>query len=138
MHHYNILRHKGRQRSENQNLFCSIFQFPQKHIDECRRRYLTNRTLLSRLTQYVVNSLLRLILKALVKRWPTDLPGLGFEPLSRRILNRKRVSIAHNLSLSSAHCHYVTEVLLKRTYNRKSSFIPIKASPDNIRASAAL
>ena len=37
---------------------------------------------------------------------------------------RKRSSIAHSLSLSSKHRPDMTEILLKRTYNRKSSIHP--------------
>ena len=51
-----------------------------------------------------------------VKHWPTDVGGHEFEPCSRRnILNRKRGSIAHSLSLSFAHRPDITEILLKRT-----------------------
>ena len=51
-----------------------------------------------------------------VKRWPTDLAVVSsstarFEDL----FNRKRGSIAHSLSLSSAHRPDMTEILLKRT-----------------------
>ena len=45
-----------------------------------------------------------------VKRWPAD------QAVPRRnLLNRKRGSTAHGLSLSSSHRPDMTEILLKRT-----------------------
>ena len=42
--------------------------------------------------------------------------GSGFGPRSRRnLLNRKRGSIAHSFSLSSAHRPDMPEIVLKRT-----------------------
>ena len=49
----------------------------------------------------------------LVKCWPTELAVL--RPCSRRnLLNPKLGSIAHSLSLSSAHGPDMTEILLER------------------------
>ena len=60
-----------------------------------------------------------------VKRWYTDLAGLGSIPAwDRNLSKRKRSSIAHSLSLSSNHRPDMTKILLKRTYNRKSSIHP--------------
>ena len=50
-----------------------------------------------------------------VKRWPTDLADRVQSPLRRNLLNRKRSSIAHSLSLSASHRPDMTETLLKRT-----------------------
>ena len=48
--------------------------------------------------------------------------GPEFEPCSRRnLLNCKRGSIAHSLSLSFAHLPDMTEMLLERAWNCKSS-----------------
>ena len=44
-----------------------------------------------------------------VKRWPTDLA------LEAKSSHRKRGSIAHSISLSSAHCPDMTEILVDRT-----------------------
>ena len=48
-----------------------------------------------------------------IKRWPTDLAVPGSIP-TRGFLDRKRGSIAHSLSLSSAHRPDMTEIPLKR------------------------
>ena len=51
-----------------------------------------------------------------VQRWPTDLAVQTVRAHSRRnLLNCKRDSSAHSLSLSSAHRPDMTEILLKRT-----------------------
>ena len=51
-----------------------------------------------------------------VKRWPTDLAVVSSSPArGEDLFNRKRSSIAHSLSLSSAHRPDMTEILLKRT-----------------------
>ena len=59
-----------------------------------------------------------------VKRWPTDLavpssiPTRGEKKTKERkknLLNRKRGSIAHSLSLSTSHRPDMTEILLKRS-----------------------
>ena len=51
-----------------------------------------------------------------VKRWPTDLAVVSSSPArGEDLFNRKRGSIAHSLSLSSAHRPDMTEILLKRT-----------------------
>ena len=51
-----------------------------------------------------------------VKRWPTDLAVVSSSPAwGEDLFSRKRVSIAHSLSLSSAHRPDMTEILLKRT-----------------------
>ena len=50
-----------------------------------------------------------------VKRWPTDLADRVRSSLEGNLLNRKRSSIAHSLSLSSKHRPDMTEILLKRT-----------------------
>ena len=51
-----------------------------------------------------------------VKRWPTDLVVVSSSPArGEDLFNRKRGSIAHSLSLSSAHRPDMTEILLKRT-----------------------
>ena len=47
---------------------------------------------------------------------PSSIPAWG-----ENLLNRKRSSTAHSLSLSTSHRPDMTETLLKRTYNRKSS-----------------
>ena len=49
-----------------------------------------------------------------VKRWPAVLAAPEFEYHSRRnLLNRKRGSIAHSLSLSSSHRPDMAKILLK-------------------------
>ena len=51
-----------------------------------------------------------------VKCWPTDLAVVSSSPArGEDIFNRKRGSIAHSLSLPSAHRPDMTEILLKRT-----------------------
>ena len=51
-----------------------------------------------------------------VKRWPTDLAVVSYSPArGEDLFNRKQGSIAHSLSLSSAHRPDMTEILLKRT-----------------------
>ena len=59
-----------------------------------------------------------------VKRWPTDLavpssiPTRGEKKTKEKkknLLNRKRGSIAHSLSLSTSHRPDMTEILLKRS-----------------------
>ena len=60
-----------------------------------------------------------------VKRWPTDLAVKGSSPVrGEDLINRKRGFIAHSLSLSAAYRPGMTEILLKRTKNRKSSIHP--------------
>ena len=50
------------------------------------------------------------------KHWPTDLAVVSSSPaLGEGLFNRKRGSIAHSLSLSSARRPDMTEILLKRT-----------------------
>ena len=57
-----------------------------------------------------------------VERWSS---GREFEPRSRRnLLNRERGFIAHSLSLSTFHRPDIPEILLNRTWNRKSSIHP--------------
>ena len=56
-----------------------------------------------------------------VKHLPADLVVPDSSPALEEIFpNRKWGSIAYNLSLSSAHRSDMTEILLKRTLNRKS------------------
>ena len=53
-----------------------------------------------------------------VKRWTTDIAVPGSSPAwGGDLFNRKRgsSSIAHNLSLSTAHCIDMTEIQLKKT-----------------------
>ena len=51
-----------------------------------------------------------------VKRWPTDLAVVSSSPArGEDLFSCKRGSIAHSLSLSSAHRPDMTEILLKRT-----------------------
>ena len=51
-----------------------------------------------------------------VKHWPTDLKVLGSSHIcGGDLFNRKPGSIAHNLSLSPAHCPVMTEIWFKRT-----------------------
>ena len=56
-----------------------------------------------------------------VKRRPTDLADRVRSRSRRNLLNRKRSSVAHSLSLSTSRRPDIPETLLKRTLNRKSS-----------------
>ena len=47
-----------------------------------------------------------------VKRWQTDLAAPGRVHVGGHILNHKRGSIAHRLSLSNPHCPNMTDTLL--------------------------
>ena len=49
-----------------------------------------------------------------VKHWPTDLADRVRSSLEMNLLNRKRSSISHSLSLSSIHRPDMIEILLKK------------------------
>ena len=61
----------------------------------------------------------------MVKCWPTDLVVQSSSPTwGVNLSNCKGGSIAHSFSISPYNCPNMTEILLKRIYNRKSSIYP--------------
>ena len=60
-----------------------------------------------------------------VTGWPADLMVPGSSPASGGdLFNCKSGSTSHSLSLSPTHCPDITEILLKRMQNLKSSITP--------------
>ena len=70
-----------------------------------------------------------------IKRWPSDLAVLSLSPARGEIfstVNRVLLHTAFHYHQTSAHRPDMTEILLKRTQNRKSSIHPGRLSPSRI------